>query len=146
MNDLYQVETQKTWKGKTAGGWIKECTVEQCKAGLVYIWLTVDKQAYQVVISDDGDMVILDESGIVASIEMSDTARGALEDMGKLADKANFKVVEGDPDPVSTAAAILGRRGGQAKSPRKADTSRANGHAPCHEGKRRGRPVKDGTK
>jgi hypothetical protein len=51
-----------------------------------------------------------------------------------------------EPDPVSQAAAILGRRGGQAKSPRKADTSRANGHAPCHEGKRRGRPMKDGTK
>jgi len=131
MNDLYKVEPQKTWKGKTAGAWLKECTVEQSKAGPVYVWLTAGKTTYQVVLSDDGDMVISDYDHIEVVLEMSDRARKTLQRMEELADKANYKAVEGYIDPISAAAAALGR----IKSPRKALSSRENG-------KKGGRPRK----
>lgn len=131
MNDLYKVEPQKTWKGKTAGAWLKECTVEQSKAGPVYVWLTVDWTTYQVAKSDDGDMVISDYDSIEVVLEMSDRARKTLQRMEELADKANYKAVEGYADPVSAAAAALGR----IRTPKKAKSSRENG-------KKGGRPRK----
>ncbi len=89
MHDLYKVETQKTWKGKTAGGWIKKCTIEQSMAGEVFVWLTVDNANYQVVLSDDGDMVLTDYDGIVVVLEMSDRAQKILERMELQADALN---------------------------------------------------------
>lgn len=131
MNDLYKVQSQKTWKGKTAGAWLKECTVEQSKAGPVYVWLTVESATYQVVLGDDGNMVISNYDGIEAVLEMSDRARETLARMEQLADEANYKTVEGYSDPISAAAAALGR----IRSPKKAKSSRENG-------KKGGRPRK----
>ncbi len=131
MSDLYKVQSQKTWKGKTAGAWLKECTVEQSKAGSVHVWLTVDCSTYQVVLCDDGDMVISDYDGIVVALEMSDRARKTLARMEQLADEANYKALEGYSDPISAAAAALGR----IRTPKKAKSSRENG-------KKGGRPRK----
>lgn len=131
MNDLYKVESQKTWKGKTAGAWLRLCTVEQSKAGPVYVWLTVANATYQVILADAGDMVISDYDGIKAVLEMSDRARETLARMEQLADEANYKALEGYSDPISAAAAVLGR----IKTPKKAKSSRENG-------KKGGRPRK----
>jgi hypothetical protein len=85
MNNLYTVESQKTYKGKTAGGWLKTATIAECEAGIVYVWIN----GYQAVLADDGDLVLSDYSGIVASIVPSSRALRKMRKLEKLADKKN---------------------------------------------------------
>jgi hypothetical protein len=80
MDSMYQIKTQKTYKGKTAGGWLKMAEVEQCKAGIPCIWVSIPRYGYcQVDLADDGDMIIADSEGILCCLETSKKAYRTLK-------------------------------------------------------------------
>lgn len=90
MDDLYRVKTQKTYKGKAAGGWLKNATVAPCGADIVYVWVDLpDIGQCQVFLTYDGDMVIENFTGQVACLETSNRAYRRLKALEARAEKAN---------------------------------------------------------
>jgi hypothetical protein len=89
---MYTVESQKTYKGKTAGGWLKAAEVTECKAGLTYTWVSIPGDGdCQILLSDDGDMVITNYYGIVVVLDTSMRAYRKLLALEARADKVNLR-------------------------------------------------------
>ena len=82
------INTQKTYKGKTAGGYVKSAKVTRMQAGTYEVTTPLLPGAI-LVMSDDGDMVIRDYDGIVVSLECSGKAASKLD---QLTDLANDKM------------------------------------------------------
>lgn len=58
------IETKKTYKGKTAGGWLKLANIGKSKAGMDYVWIG----NYQAMLDQDDDLVLMDYYGHVATL------------------------------------------------------------------------------
>jgi hypothetical protein len=81
------MRTQKTWKGKTAGGWLKTAEAAPCEAGMSYVWIA----GYQAFLADDGDLCITGFSGDVVYLETSRRAYRTMRRLERLAEKQNLK-------------------------------------------------------
>ncbi len=73
--DLYRIPTQKTYQGKTAGGYLENAKIAEMKSGDFEI-TTPDLPGCVLIMADDGDLVISNFDGRVCALE---TSKRALE-------------------------------------------------------------------
>lgn len=93
MGNCYVVQSQKTYKGKTAGGWLKTANIAESKAGIAHVWLDIPGVGNcQIQLADDGDMVISSYDGIVAALETSAKAYRTLKALAEAQEEANLKI------------------------------------------------------
>lgn len=78
MND--QLTTQKTYRKRTAGSYLKGAEVSEMMAGTFEITIR-DLPGCIVQITDNDDMIISDMSGIIAILECSPSALRKLESL-----------------------------------------------------------------
>jgi hypothetical protein len=90
----YIVESQKTYKGKTAGGWLKAAEVADCRAGMTYIWVTIPGDGDCQLLRSDDDMVITNYYGIVVVLATSMRAYCKLKALEARAEQCNLRKVE----------------------------------------------------
>ncbi|MFA5376847.1 MAG: hypothetical protein WC455_13945 [Dehalococcoidia bacterium] len=128
--DLYRVQSQDTYHGKTGGGLVAMAKVAQSKAGTWEIW--IDGEIAEL--SDYDELILTDTTGIVAAVTLSPTALRKMQGLVAQCERA----YKGD---ISSAASAMGLKGGLAKSERKAEANRAKAALPPKPGKKpRGRP------
>jgi hypothetical protein len=70
---MYQIEINKTYQGKTGGGWIKNAYIQPMQSGDFQIH-TPDLPGCELVMSDHDNLIIRDYDGIVGGLLMSDRA------------------------------------------------------------------------
>lgn len=84
--------TQKTLFGQTGGGVLKTATIEQTGAGDYQVWVSTRRHAeLQAMLTDYGNMVLHDSTGIVAVLELSNTAYLTLRG---LEERADFETID----------------------------------------------------
>jgi hypothetical protein len=83
---------QKTYKGRTAGGWLSLASVGEAKCGITNIWIPAipGLRDCQAILTDDGDMLISDSEGVVVCLETSDRAYRTLKSLESKADAENL--------------------------------------------------------
>ena len=126
--DLYRVQSQDTYHGKTGGGLVATAKVAQSQAGIWEVWINGEIAE----LSDYDELILTDPSGIGAAVTLSPTA---LRKMRGLIAQCERAYKEG----VSTAAAALGRKGRAVNAPAQQASARVNG-------KKGGRPRKPAHK
>ena len=70
---MYKIQTQKTYLGRTAGGWLRKAEVSEMSGG-DYAVTTPELPGRVLTITMGGDMVICDMYGTNYKLETSDTA------------------------------------------------------------------------
>jgi len=86
MSDLYRIPTQKTYKGRTAGGFARKAKLVTCAAGNVEI---VHDELPGCIITPTvhGNIVVSDLSGALVSIECSARAFEKFSGLARKADR-----------------------------------------------------------
>lgn len=79
------IYSQKTYKGRTAGGYLKNAEVSEMQSG-DYAVTSPDLNGCTLMMSVNGDMIVSDFSGIVCVLELSGRAISKLLAMEKEAD------------------------------------------------------------
>ena len=70
---MYKIQTQKTYGGRTAGGWLRKAEVTEMSGG-DYAVTTPELPGCILMIADCGDMIISDANDNRCALETSDTA------------------------------------------------------------------------
>jgi hypothetical protein len=71
---MYRIHRQQTYRGRTAGGWLKRARVVRCAAGN-YEVATPDLPYHVLVVTEDGEMVL--DNGGRATICLTMSVRAA---------------------------------------------------------------------
>jgi hypothetical protein len=79
--------TQKTWRGKTGGGWVRTATAGLSKAGCPAVWIKVAGENMQIDLTESGDAAVASISGLEAVIDLSATAQRRLAALSAQADR-----------------------------------------------------------
>ena len=85
------IETSKTYKGRTAGGYLKTASVAKSQAGIAEVWIQVAGHPVPVIMTDDGEMVIMSYSQTVAVLEMSSRATAKFEALIAASEEINLQ-------------------------------------------------------
>lgn len=89
MHNIYAIQTQKTYMGKTAGGWLKNAIICRMSAGNVEV-ITDDLPGAILVLSDSGNMVI---TNIDRAVSLTTSSR-AYNILKKLTSTANRQMLQ----------------------------------------------------
>lgn len=67
------IDIKKTYKGRTAGGYLKSAEVSEMQSGDFFV-TSPDLPGCIILMSDNGDMIVSDFGGVVCSLRMSQKA------------------------------------------------------------------------
>ena len=88
---MERLKVQKSFMGRTAGGWLKLASVGEAKCGITNTWINIPGLGdCQAILADDGDLVISNSDGVVVCLETSAKAYRTLKAMESRADKENL--------------------------------------------------------
>jgi len=83
--DVYRVQGQKTYHGRTGGGLVNTATVAQSKAGAWEVWIG----GRIAELSDYDELILTDTTGVVAAVTLSPTALRKMRKLRGLTDVYN---------------------------------------------------------
>lgn len=86
MSDLYRIPEQHTFRGRTAGSYLRTALAVRNKAGFGFV-VTDDLHGYEMLLTEDGALVLNNYDGDPVCLSCSKRALTALRRLTAAADR-----------------------------------------------------------